>query len=216
MWVVHIELNPSSQAYFRTLPAHWVPTAYRSRLARKTHPQAITQSMAGLWLLEQALWLAGHTHVALDDIDIDAHGRPLLAAGPAFSIAHSDQHAVCAIADPVTDATRIGIDIEQPRVMAPARAARLLCSEEERTAVALQPTRFFDYWCAREATVKASGRVGLKRMRQTQLCDRTAWLDHRCWTLHPLNLAPKLKACLASDAAATVVIQIKQLAVPRG
>lgn len=214
MLVVHIELDAVAHAYFQSFPVDWAPPAYRPRLARKTHPRALAQSMAGLWLLTRALKLCKLEFTDITQLAIDAHGRPRLPSGPVFSISHSDDFAACAITNTAA-ATRIGIDIEQPRAIAPERMIRLLSNDEERAVVAQQPTRFYDYWCAREATVKASGRVGLKRIRQTRLSDGAAWLDNQRWTLHPLTLAPGLTACLASDAPATTAIQIKRQTVAR-
>src|SRR5699024_296033 len=88
-------------------------------------------------------------------------------------------------------------------------------NDAERAVIACQPERFFDFWCAREATVKATGRVGLKRIRQIRLVDGVAWLDEQRWALHPLTLAPKLTACLACDSS-TEKVRIRRLAVPAG
>lgn len=214
MLVVYVELDAVACAYFQAFPVHWAPPAYRPRLLRKKHKNAFVQSIAGIWLLRKALKHIGHQGLDIQDIAIDAQGRPRLPSGPAFSISHSDHFAACAIAEPMDGATRIGIDIEESRIIAPARMARLLSSDAERAAVVRQPARFFDFWCAREATVKASGRVGLKRMRQTRLSDGAAWLDDRRWTLQPLSLAPGLAACLASDAPASTAIQVKRQTLP--
>src|SRR5699024_7286893 len=175
------------------------PLAYRARLARKSSATARVQSLAGLWLLQQALTLTGRAAAVLQGIGFSAHDRPRLADGPAFSISHSARFAACAITEAEAGARQVGLDIEEPRPVAPARMARLLGTDEERALVAQQPELFFDYWCAREATVKASGRVGLKRIKQVRIEPGKAWLDGRCWALQPLALAPGLCACLACD-----------------
>ena len=54
-------------------------------------------------------------------------------------------------------------------------------------------------WCAREATVKASGRVGLKRIRAIDLEGNTARLDDHPWCLNAIDLSSDYAACLASD-----------------
>lgn len=213
MLVVHVALDAAASTYFQGLPLRWAPLAYHPRLARKRHAGVFAQSVAGLWLLQHALAHIGHDTAALATIDIDAHGRPYLPQGPAFSIAHSDDFAACALIQDSDDATRVGLDMEQPRAIPPARLARLASNADERATIAQQPRRFFDFWCAREATVKATGRVGLKRMRRIQLDADGAWLDDTCWTLQPLALAPGLTACLASDAPPADV-QIHHLTAP--
>lgn len=216
MLVVYIELDPAARAYFQSLPIDAAPPAYRARLARKSHPNALAQSVAGLWLLEKALEYTGHETASLTGIGFDTHDRPQFAAGPAFSISHSDNHAACALVDTPAnsrnEAPHVGLDIEEHRPIVPARLARLM-STAERAVVEHDPAGFFDYWCAREATVKATGRVGLRRIKQVRLGDGEAWLDERRWTLYPLALAPGLAACLASDAPAEAV-RVRRLTVP--
>lgn len=213
MLVVYAQLDTATRPYFQRMPMDLAPPAYQPRLARKTHPAARAQSMAGLWLLRQGLELSGHTGAAINSIDVDANNRPRLAGGPAFSISHSDHHVACAITDISDGATRAGLDIEEPRTMDAGRMTRLACNDTERSAIRQRPERFFDYWCAREATVKASGRVGLKRIRQIDLAGDRAWLDGRCWFLQPLALAAGLTACLASDSPDECV-QVRHLAPP--
>lgn len=200
MLVVHMQLDAAARAHFRSFPIRRAPRAYRPRLARKTHPDAYVESTAGLWLLDRALGYAGCHASTLDAIVFGAHGRPRLTSGPPFSIAHSGDFAACAVAGAQDGSTRIGLDIEQHRPIAATCMARLAETEAERAAITGQPNRFFDYWCAREATVKASGRVGLKRIRQVRFENGKAWLNGQCWTLYPLALATGLSACLASDA----------------
>src|SRR5699024_5895066 len=157
MLVVYMRLDAAAARYLHSLPATWAPLAYRARLARKTSATARVQSLAGLWLLQQALTLTGRAAAVLQGIGFSAHDRPRLADGPAFSISHSARFAACAITEAEAGARQVGLDIEEPRPVAPARMARLLGTDEERALVAQQPELFFDYWCAREATVKASG-----------------------------------------------------------
>src|SRR5699024_6532551 len=117
--------------------------------------------------------------------------------GPVFSIAHSEHWVACALVEPDDLASRVGLDLEQYRVMPLARMKRLSLSEDH-AAIEHDPARFFDFWCAREATVKATGRVGLKRVRQVRLDDDSTRLDGRRWVLRRLHLADDVVACLVS------------------
>lgn len=214
MQLVYIELDAPTRHYFRQLPIARAPVAHRTRLARKSDPGARTRSVAGLWLLASALGYEGIDCPALAGLVIDTGGQPRLPGGPGFSISHSIGHAACAVIEAGDDARHVGLDIEPVRTFPAARMARLAAADE-KTIVARDPARFFDFWCAREATVKATGRVGLKRIKQIRLAGGDAWLDGQRWLLQPLTLAPGLAACLASDAPAGTV-RIKRLtAAPR-
>ena len=176
------------------------PPAYRERLARMRSDEALSRSRAGLWLLEQLLVAAGYPENSVDRIGFSASGQPCIEGAPAFSISHSESLVACAS----SDEGAIGLDVEYRRPRDMARMARLLDGPERRH-VAVEPLTFFDYWCAREATVKASGRVGLKRIRALALDGGIARLDARDWWLRPLALSDGYACCLASGRAIEAV-----------
>ncbi|MES1929850.1 4'-phosphopantetheinyl transferase [Salinisphaera dokdonensis CL-ES53] len=176
------------------------PPAYRERFERMASQGARSRSRTGLWLLQQLLMGAGYPGETLARIGFNPAGRPEIAGAPAFSISHSEALVACALCDE----GMIGLDVEYRRPRDMTRMARLLDVAEQQH-VAQQPLAFFDYWCAREATVKASGRVGLKRIRALTLHGDTAHLDARAWPLRALALADGYAACLASDRAIEAV-----------
>jgi len=178
-----------------------VPPTYRVRLERMRSTAARARTQAGLWLLGHGLQALDHDPGAVDRIGPDNHGRPTIAGAPAFNISHSGNLVACALA---TDDQAIGLDVEALRPQAPARLTRLL-SAQEQAAIIHVPQRFFDFWCAREATVKASGRVGLARIRALALHGDHARLDGHDWPLHALELGPGYAGCLASDGPITDV-----------
>lgn len=213
MFVAYAPLDNAARSFLLAMPTSWAPAAYRQRLDRKTHLHAKAQSIGGLWLLNHALKHVGYGDHAIADINLAQNGRPQLPTGPAFSISHSDDFVACAVTDTTDGARNVGLDIEQPRPIPPARLARLVSNDDERSAIKAEPARFFDYWCAREATVKATGHVGLKRIRQIRLDDKQAWLDEQCWTLYPLVLAPELTACMACDSP-TETVRLQRVVLP--
>lgn len=182
------------------LGAQTDPPAYRERLERMTDVGARQRSRAGLWLLGQLLGSAGYPENSVADIGFGPHGQPVIDGAPAFSISHSESLVVCALRDDGA----VGVDVEYRRPRNMARMARLL-DGPERAHVEREPRAFFDYWCAREATVKASGRVGLKRIRALKLDGDVARLDDRYWYLHTLALDADHAGCLASDRAITAI-----------
>jgi 4'-phosphopantetheinyl transferase len=188
-------LSANHQSHLENWGAANDPPAYRERLQRMASTEARDRSRAGLWLLQQLLAAAGYPEKTLAGIGFSAHGQPQIAGAPAFSISHSAALVACVLAE---GEAAIGLDVEQRRLRDMTRMARLL-DEPEQRHVATHPQAFFDYWCAREATVKASGRVGLKRIRALTLAGDTALLDERCWHLRPLALVDGYAGCLASD-----------------
>lgn len=182
-------------------PITAAPPAYHERLRRKHHPDARVETLAGLWLLSMALQRAGWHQIRMADLAIDAHKRPYFAQGPAFSISHTTDWVACALIEPGDAAHQVGLDLEWRRAMPIKRMLRL-SQAAEHAAISAQPMRFFDYWCAREATVKASGRVGLKRIRQVRLAGASAELQNQTWQLLRPAIAPQLAVCLACDAPA--------------
>ena len=178
-----------AESVFATRAIDRLPPAARHRVVGMQDRRAQAQTVAGLLLLRHALaddacwWRLGRS----------ATGRPEIAGGPSFSISHSKDRVACAIAD----AGPIGLDIEARRDdVSPRLIARIATAEHE----------FFAAWCAREATVKASGRVGLARVRAIELGSAHARLDNADWPLRWLDLAPDYAACLAvaPDAAASL------------
>jgi 4'-phosphopantetheinyl transferase len=92
-------------------------------------------------------------------IEVDANGKPLLAGGPRFSLAHSAEHALLAVcAD-----TEVGADIELVRAdLAQPPSVERYFSDAEREALERLPKpervrRFFQLWTAKEAYRKATG-----------------------------------------------------------
>ncbi len=150
---------------------------------------AQAQTVAGLLLLRHAL----ADEAAWQRLGRSATGRPEIANGPSFSISHSGDLVACAIAE----TGPLGLDVEARRDnVSPRLITRIATAEHD----------FFTAWCAREATVKASGRVGLARVRAIELGRAHARLDDVDWPLRWLDLAPGYTACLAvaSDAAASL------------
>ncbi len=97
------------------------------------------------------------------------HGRPYLDApdAPGFSLAHTDAHALVALAQ----GTTLGVDLEAPRTVLrrDALLVRFFRAEErEAIAAAPDPDRLLLHaWAGKEALVKAIGRgiaYGLARV----------------------------------------------------
>ncbi len=183
MVVVYILLGEAREALFAERPTALAPPAYRARIEAMRSLEARARTMAGLWLLEQGLAILDIAPTRLDVLGFGPGGRPEFADGPCFSISHSGALVACAL----DTAGTIGLDVEQRRDGIAPRLQRSVAPDGD----------FFEAWCAREATVKASGRVGLARIRAATIDGAIAYLDDRRWYLAPLSLAPGYAACLA-------------------
>lgn len=146
--------------------------------------------------------------VPLTRLTRDGHGRPVLPGGPAFSVSHSGSRVACA----VSRDNDIGLDVERVRPIDVRRFSRFLSANE--TAAALRdPAAFFAAWTAREAAVKAGGRVGLARIARVRIAGEEAELDGERLYLQRLKLDAKTMACLASTVPLAPAA-VRELAAP--
>lgn len=124
-----------------------------AHLSRISHPRARSCSLTGDLLLNQMI------RSRLPDVRLPlirkttASGKPYLPAcsGLHFSISHSGSLVVCAISS-----VPVGVDLELPRTVNPAVAARWF-SPEEQALLEQEPSAFFDLWMAKEAVLKEIG-----------------------------------------------------------
>jgi len=165
---------------------------------------ARAHTCAGLQLLARGLEHGGLDPTLIQRIGKDADGRPAIDGGPSFSISHSQSLVACAL----SDSQLVGLDIEQRRSNISPRLAQRI----QRGQGPDSDLDFFDAWCAREAVVKASGRVGLARIQAVGLgsAAHVAQLDDQDWMLARLHLAPDYAGCIASNQPihAVEVVQI--------
>lgn len=204
-YLVHTTLarTPPADAWRPDLPPAW-----GKRLAAMRSVTARRRTLAGLWLLREAAALAGRPRLALDRLTRDVHGRPALPDGPAFNISHCGPYVACA----VTCHTPVGLDLERIRPIDARRFARFL-SDAENAAVARDPAAFFIAWTAREAAVKAGGRVGLARIARVRVVGDDARLDGERLHLQWPVLGDGLVACLAAAQPLAPAV-VRQLPAP--
>lgn len=182
-------LCTTQEAGLAEWPVDNLPPVYRERVAAMDNRAARARTVAGLLLLRYGL----ADDAAWQRLGLSATGRPEIAGGLGFSISHSAALVGCALCDTAD----VGLDIEARRSDVSARLVERIATAEHD---------FFAAWCAREATVKASGRVGLARVRAIGLERCHARLDERDWPLRWLDLDDDYAACLAvaPEAAATL------------
>lgn len=115
--------------------------------------------MAAHAFLRRAIGRRTGTDPAHLAFELGDAGKPALAGGPRFSLAHSGDHALLAVAD---DA-EVGADLElvRPELAQPPSAERFFSPRERadlaRLAEPERVRRFFQLWTAKEAYRKATG-----------------------------------------------------------
>ena len=152
---------------------------------------------AGRALLRRGLEIAGFA--GAERRVLSPAGKPYLPGGPAFSISHAGNAAVCAV-----DAGPVGIDIEPvtdiPKELldslAPAERAYVLARQGE------EALRFFRLWTMKESIVKARGEGlgGLLELRSLVTDSHTLVRQVDGLTVRPLSLPiPGVCAALCSE-----------------
>lgn len=121
-------------------------------------PDDTLRSLAGDLLVLHALRENGYNLTHLPSYAITKQGKPSLPDYPdfQFNVSHSGKWAVCAIS-----CQPVGIDIQQERTIKPALITRTLTKRETEylnsQPASIRQTVFFDYWCLKEAYLKATG-----------------------------------------------------------
>ncbi len=168
-----------------------LPAALRARIARRRDAFDRLRSLTGLALLAAGMAELGQAAFDLGQVTVGPHGKPDWPGPVRFSISHANELVACALA-PVP----IGLDVEWRRPLPRIPEAGL--TPAERDAIAEEPERFFDFWTAREAVLKAAGDAGLARLTAVTLRDDTAEYTDTRWHLHRAEPLSGYVLCLAS------------------
>lgn len=144
-------------------------------------------------------------------IEIEPAGKPFVEGGPHFSLSHSGDMGLIAVAS-----DRVGVDIEKVRAFpnAAALVERFFSTEESQQFAALpeslRNTAFIRGWTAKEALLKAAG-VGLAGLdrcavdldprnspRIVRFDDPGQW-SISTWALDARYVASVALACVTSE-----------------
>lgn len=170
-------------------------------------------------------------HLSLDptvwEFRTDAHGRPSVAFPKTgrklrFSVSHTDELAMCAIAFDIDVGADVELLREYPRdilncfTLAEAEA---ICMSADRSA------KFFEYWTLKEAYLKARGlglsiplnafsfRLGNERPPHLEI---NPLLDHRAldWCFHTLRPTSRHVAALCVFSPMRAMVKNARIAMP--
>jgi hypothetical protein len=151
--ILHAPLTAAGDEVLADALLMRLPYARRLELARRD-PDARLASLAGVALaLAGAARLRGRS-VEPGQLQFPANGKPGLAGGPSFSVAHSATRVAVAISDDCA----VGLDLEDSTAAAPG---------DDRA------TRRLQRWTAIEAALKAVG-AGLRSAGQLRMAEDLA------------------------------------------
>jgi 4'-phosphopantetheinyl transferase len=127
----------------------------RRRLDAAMHARRRTEYLLGRALLRHALERVTGRAAASFGIRELPSGKPECVAGPAISLSHSGEFAICAVAE----LGAVGIDVEtrRPRTELSVIAERYFTAAEARWIAADPDARFRMLWVLKEAYLKALG-----------------------------------------------------------
>ena len=166
----------------------------RERARRLSRPEVHRRFVAARAGLRSVL--AGYIAVPPCSLPLQEgpHGKPQLPDGPRFSLSHSGDLALCAVARD----REVGVDVEQLRPVPEADSiARRWFSEEEWAAYRVAADArldgaFLRSWTQREAFLKAIG-VGLSDS------DAGIAVDTESWELHEVRPGEGFVGALAVE-----------------
>lgn len=138
------------------------------------------------------------------DFTYSDRGKPALRdVALSFNVSHSQDVALIAIAGD----RAVGVDLEYHRSSNIPALARRFFHPQEAAELQARPAsdrdrRFFQYWTAKEAYLKATG-DGLAKLSDIEICwqGATPHLSEKPgWHLHPLHLHPQYSAALVVES----------------
>lgn len=138
-----------------------LPNDERARADRVKDPGTRRRFVTGRACLRSALALLTNTNARDLRFNYGKHGKPFLPGGPSFSVSHSGERLLIALAA----GGRVGVDVERirpvrrlravaARWLAPGERAWLAAGDE---AGADADAAFFAVWTRKEAVAKALG-----------------------------------------------------------
>lgn len=157
-------------AALQALAAEWLPADEQAVAARYRQPARGCQYLAGRLLLRGLLARSMGAEPAAFELTLGPYGKPGLAGGPPFNLAHTEHWVALAFGGD----SEVGVDIEvATRKLKPLELAEMVMHPEESlTLRALAPAAQLEYflaiWSAKEAYLKALGRgiaYGLTRLQ---------------------------------------------------
>lgn len=200
------ECSADTFAYLERL----LPENFHGSFQRYRRWQDRQAGLFGKLLLRQLLLNNQQDLGLLSTYRTDQYGRPSIDFSGDFNISHSDGRVITAI----TDASRIGIDIERIRDISPQEFTRVFTKEEIRF-IENGPDnhlRFYEIWAKKEAAMKADGRGFYLNPSMIDTLSGSIKIDDNVWETSPLTISDQY-TCYFSQAKQPKSIGLKEITV---
>jgi 4'-phosphopantetheinyl transferase len=164
-----------------------LPPVIRAAVSRFKRWEDRQSSLLGKLLLRHALDFSTSYRMpsVLDNLEYTRSGKPFIKSMPDFSISHSGEVIILAVAD----SGNVGIDVEKIRDIRLDDFKRYI--PELNQDIELDHydrlRRFFSYWTFKEAVLKGVGSGLLSPLEQVKLCGDSALFQGRVWHLHHVD-----------------------------
>lgn len=181
-----------------------LPPFAQQEIERYVHVEDQLRSAVGKWLIHTGV--AGGMGLPADTLaawKTDQYGRPSLPGKPAFNLTHSGRVVALAYRLPAEQNAALGLDVERIKRLDFELFGPYM-SEPEWLDIrrADDPeTRFFHYWTAKEAVMKAEGLGFHLPIADIFVEGSLARVGNRQWHLEPLPLRSGYAAHLATPEA---------------
>ena len=193
-----------SEKISAALQQRWLdelPQAKQQQVLRLRHRDDQLRSLLGLQLLKKAMQLTGFTDFSLDSVTFPEHHKPRCLEPVDFSISHSHELVICAVAE----SCQVGVDTEKQREIDGAKFRRYM-SDEQLTDIKANNLVFFDYWAIKEAVMKAADQAHIGNLKNITIHNNIASLNDSQWYLFKLDSLPTFSSYLATDCPNPAII----------
>lgn len=171
-----------------------LPLYEKQRILRLKQKQDRILSACGLLMIREA---AGD----LGSLKRNAYGKPFLESPVNFSISHSGKMVACAY----TDATEIGMDLEEIRMINIHDFHMIMTKDEIRKTNSIAD--FYKLWTKKEAVIKAVGKGFSIDAKELFIEEGSCSFEGQDWILSRVQLDPGYECYVAHKNIQELVVK---------
>lgn len=179
-----------------------LPPAWTTHVGQYHHLRDRVATLLGRIGLKRLLQAIGYN--IPDTLTIGDKDKPFIPGGPHFNISHSGHWVVVALGGDIP----VGIDVERHRKI-PESLLQKYFTPSEQAVISANPEKFFYYWAAKEAVIKADGR-GVEILSKTFETAPGVFLsDQKTWYVQELEMEQGYTCCVAtSEVGRKIALEI--------
>jgi len=175
----------------------WMPDFIQQRINRYRRWEDKQACLLGKLLILEGLEGFGSGGASLNDLSFDKFGRLFINGQIDFNTSHSDEYVICAI----TDAGRVGVDIERIRPFDLSEIDQCLTADELEyiRRASDSSDEFYRIWTSKESILKADGRGLAVDLREIKIEGQKAALQGHAWFLREIEIDPHYSCHIATN-----------------